>query len=107
MLYLMMDKTDKEHLVKVGFSDGGTAKRRKQYYSYNPRAIMRSSCAGSRSMENSCHDTLAKAGAIRIKGTEWFVVSAELFNTLYTKGMAFFRPKHQPIHFLEEFENNV
>ena len=46
MLYLMMDKTDKEYLVKVGFSHGGTGQRRKQYYSYNPRAIMRSSCAG-------------------------------------------------------------
>lgn len=107
MLYLMMNKTDKEHLVKVGFSHGGTGQRRRQYYGYNPRAIMRSSCAGSREMESGCHSTLAKAGGVRIKGTEWFVVSAELFDTLYREGMAFFRPKHQPIHFLEEFENNA
>lgn len=44
MLYLMMDKSDKEYLVKVGFSDREVKlrNRRKAYYSYNPRAIMRS-----------------------------------------------------------------
>lgn len=62
MLYLMMDKTDKEFLVKVGFSDGETTRRRRQYRSYNPRAIMRSSCAGSTSMEKRCHQDLAKWG---------------------------------------------
>ena len=104
VLYLMMDKTDKENLVKVGFSDGGTSKRRRQYYGYNPRAIMRSSCAGSRSMENTCRKILEEQGARRIKGTEWFVVSNELFEKLYNGGMTYFRPKHNPIHFLEDFE---
>ena len=106
MLYLMMDKTDKEYLVKVGFSDGGTSKRRKQYYSYNPRAIMRSSCAGSRSMERTCHAQLEDVGGVRIKGTEWFVVPKNVFDVLYREGMSAFRPNHKPIHFLEEFENN-
>lgn len=103
MLYLMMDKTDKEFLVKVGFSDGETTRRRRQYRSYNPRAIMRSSCAGTVSMEKRCHQDLAKWGGERIGGTEWFVVSKELFDELYIKGMSAFRPKHNPIHFLEFF----
>lgn len=103
MLYLMMDKTDTECLVKVGYSKGGTAKRRTQYYGYNPRAIMRSSCAGSTSMECSCRTQLVNEGAQRILRTEWFVVSPELFAILYNEGMQHFRPKHSPIHFLEEF----
>lgn len=104
MLYLMMDNLTDSHLVKVGYSDGtkNLAKRRKSYYSHNPKAIMRSTCAGSRDMENSCHLTLSELGN-RISGTEWFEVSADLFNSLYTEGMAFFRPNHKPIHFLEEF----
>ncbi len=104
MLYLMMDKNDTEYLVKVGYSKGGTAKRRSQYYSHNPKAIMRSSCAGSREAEKDCHAILAKQGGQRIKGTEWFIVSPALFWTLYEKGMAMFKPKQNPIHFLEEFE---
>lgn len=103
MLYLMMDKTDKEYLVKVGFSNGETSRRRRQYRTYNPRAIMRSSCAGSTSMEARCHQDLAKLGGIRIGGTEWFTVSKELFDELYIKGMSAFRPNHNPIHFLETF----
>ena len=103
MLYLMMDKTDKEYLVKVGFSDGGTAKRRKQYYGYNPKAIMRSSCAGPRCTELTCRKLLAEWGGVRIQGAEWFIVSKRLFDELYQKGMSAFRPNHQPIHFLEEF----
>ena len=99
----MMDKTDKEYLVKVGFSNGETTRRRRQYRTYNPRAIMRSSCAGSTSMEARCHQDLIKLGGIRIGGTEWFVVSAELFNKLYNEGMSVFRPNHKPIHFLETF----
>lgn len=106
MLYLMMNKTDKEYLVKVGYSKGGVSKRRAQYYGYNPRAIMRSACAGSREMENGCRAMLVNWGGVRIKGTEWFVVSRELFADLYIKGMSAFRPNHKPIHFLEEFENN-
>ena len=74
MLYLMMDKTDKEKLVKVGFSDGGTSKRRRQYYGYNPRAIMRSSCAGSRSMENTCRKILEEQApdALRELNGLWY-----------------------------------
>lgn len=103
MLYLMMDKTDKEYLVKVGYSKGGTAQRRRQYYGYNPKAIMRSSCAGSREMEQGCRNDLSKWGGTRIKGTEWFIIPKVLFDELYEKGMSVFRPKYQPIHFLEEF----
>ena len=52
MLYLMMDKKSDYRLVKVGYSDGvkNIKTRRKSYYSYNPFAIMRSSCAGSTAM---------------------------------------------------------
>ena len=103
MLYLMMDKTDKECLVKVGYSKGGTAQRRKQYYGYNPRAIMRSSCAGSRTNEKDAQNLLTEWGGERIPGTEWFIVDAPLFWTLYERGMSSFRPNQKPIHFLEEF----
>lgn len=103
MLYLMMSKTDKEFLVKVGYSKGGTTQRRRQYYGYNPRAIMRSSCAGPRSTELQCHKQLAECGT-RIQGTEWFSVPSNVFDVLYKEGMAAFRPNHKPIHFLEEFK---
>ena len=103
MLYLMMQKADNEYLVKVGYSNGGTSRRRSAYRIHNPRAIMRSSCAGSVSMEHSCHCQLSSEGAERISGTEWFVTSPELFAILYREGMRHFRPKHSPIHFLEEF----
>ena len=105
MLYLMMDKTDKEYLVKVGFSDRSAklSNRRRAYYSYNPKAIMRSSCAGNTSMERGCREDLTAWGGTRIKGTEWFIVPKHLFDELYKKGMSAFRPNHQPIHFLEEF----
>ena len=103
MLYLMMDKTDKEYLVKVGYSKGETSRRRRQYRSYNPRAIMRSSCAGTISMETQCHQVLSRIGGARIGGTEWFVVSKEIFDKLYIEGMGYFRPNHSPIHFLEIF----
>ena len=104
MLYLMMSKTDKEYLVKIGYSNRGVERRRREYYSHNPRAIMRSSCAGSRAMETGCREKLTELGAERIPRTEWFTVSKESFDILYEKGMSLFRPKHQPIHFLEEFE---
>ena len=103
MLYLMMQKTDSLYLVKVGYSKGGTCQRRKTYYTYNPTAIMRSSCAGSTSMEHSCHCQLEEESICRVKGTEWFIVSQELFNTLYQEGMKHFRAEHNPIHFLENF----
>lgn len=105
MLYLMMDRLANSQLVKVGFSNGtkNLATRRKNYYSHNPKAIMRSTCAGGQDLENACHHALSELGANRISGTEWFEVSADLFNTLYVEGMAFFRPTHKPIHFLEEF----
>ena len=105
MLYLMMNKTAKAGLVKVGFSDGtaNLKSRRKAYYSYNPAAIMRSTCAGGRDMENACRVLLVEAGGERIKGTEWFVIPMSLFDELYEKGMGYFRTKHKPIHFPEEF----
>jgi hypothetical protein len=103
MLYLMMDRTNQEYLVKVGYSKGGTKQRRQQYYGYNPRAIMRSSCAGSRSMETSCRKMLTEWGATRIERTEWFVVSKEMFEKLYNEGMSIFRPSYKTIHFLEDF----
>jgi hypothetical protein len=39
---------------------------------------------------------------VRTTGTEWFVVPEQIFDTLYREGMGLFRPKHKPIHFLEE-----
>ena len=105
MLYLMMNKTDNEYLVKVGFSNGtaNLRTRRNAYRSHNPRAIMRSTCAGSMSMESTCHSDLKRAGGVRISGTEWFSISKELFDRLYIEGMQYFRPKHSPIHFPEKF----
>lgn len=109
MLYLMMNKTDKTYLVKVGYSDGtrNLSNRRKQYFSYNPTAIMKSSCAGPSCSENTCHAMLAEMGGQRIKGTEWFYVSEALFNDLYKQGMGLFKPNQKPIHFIEEFENGA
>ena len=103
MLYLMMDKGEKDYLVKVGFSNGEVRTRRRAYRSHNPKAIMRSSCAGSTSMEQQCHSDLRRWGGTRISGTEWFTVPKTLFDELYEKGMGAFRPKHNPIHFLETF----
>ena len=104
MLYLMMSTTHTKFLVKVGFSNGVRSlnNRRKAYYSHNPGAIMRSTCAGSVSMECQCHSQLSTIGN-RISGTEWFEVSEKIFDELYEKGMSYFRPNQQPIHFLEEF----
>ena len=104
MLYLMMNKSNNKCLVKVGYSDGpaNLKTRRKSYYGYNPTAIMRSSCAGSREMEKACRVLLTEMQGVRITGTEWFVVPEQIFNTLYREGMGLFRPKHKPIHFLEE-----
>lgn len=108
MLYLMMDKKSDCCLVKVGYSDGirNIKTRRKSYYSYNPFAIMRSSCAGSTAMEKECRQLLTEWGGERIIGTEWFVVSEQLFNELYNQGMKKFGIKTQ-IHFLEEFEKKA
>lgn len=105
MLYMMMNKCNGKHLVKIGFSDrqNHLRTRRKAYYSYNPTAIMRSSCAGNTEMEKACRVLLTEWGGTRIQGTEWFVIPEQLFNELYVKGMAAFRPNHQPIYFLEEF----
>ena len=106
MLYLMMSKTNGLYLVKVGYSHGtaNLRNRRSSYYSYNPLAIMRSSCAGSRELENDCRNQLTKNNCTRIKGTEWFITPKEVFDVLYSKGMGAFYPNHKPIHFLEEFE---
>lgn len=105
MLYLMMNKCDNQFLVKVGYSDGtkNLKTRRKAYYSYNPTAIMRSSCAGSRGAESVCRTLLVEMGGIRITGTEWFSVAPLVYNKLYNEGLKVLRPKQNPIHFIEEF----
>lgn len=107
MLYLMMSKTNGLYLVKVGYSNGpkNLRNRRRAYRCHNPLAIMRSSCAGA--SEEDCRNQLIKNNCVRIKGTEWFIVPKEIFNTLYSKGMGAFYPNHQPIHFLEEFEKGL
>lgn len=101
MVYLMMDKTARGNLVKVGESRNLTSRRR-NYKSHNPYAIMRSSCAGTEGREKQAHSILANFGK-RIRGTEWFEVSDEVFQMLYKKGMGAFFPKQQPIHFHESF----
>ena len=101
MVYLMMDKTARGNLVKVGESRDLTSRRR-NYKSHNPYAIMRSSCAGTETQERKAHSILANSGK-RVRGTEWFEVSDGVFQTLYEKGMAAFFPKQSPIHFHESF----
>jgi hypothetical protein len=103
MLYLMMHKGDNEYLVKVGYTTD-THKRRSSYRSHNPRAIMRSACAGQVSHESSCHWQLIFKGGKCVNGTEWYSVPKELFDILYEKGMGYFRPNYKPIHFLEDFK---
>ena len=100
MLYLMMDRCYDKYLVKVGESRDLT-KRRRNYLSHNPLAIMRSSCAGTEIAEEFCHKELVKLGE-RVPHTEWFVVSKTVFDYLYSVGMrAFFTDRN--IYFEEEF----
>ena len=98
----MMDKTHNEYLVKVGYAERTVSNRRKDYKSHNPCAIMRSSCAGAVSAENTCRKQLTKEGASRIKGTEWFSVSRDLFDKLYVEGMGHFKPTALT-HILESY----
>lgn len=100
MVYLMMDQKKNCNLVKVGLSRK-LNDRRAAYYSLNPMAIMRSSCSGTEAAENACRDTLKKLGK-RIKGTEWFIISDEIFEKLYNEGMGFFYP-NKKITFNESF----
>ena len=102
MLYLMLQKGDNEYLAKVGYT-GDTHKRRSSYRTHNPRAIMRSSCSGQVRQELNCHHQLAHNGG-KWAGGEWYTIPKELFDTLYEKGMGYFRPDHKPIHFLESFK---
>lgn len=102
MLYLMLHKGDNEYLAKVGFTSD-VDKRRYSYRSHNPRAIMRSCCAGQITHESSCHYKFSLNGAKCVNGTEWYSVPKELFDKLYEQGMGFFREKHKPIHFMENF----
>ena len=101
MLYLMMCKSNNKNIVKVGVTRQLT-QRRAQYKSHNPFAIMRSSCAGTEGQENKCHSLLNQIGK-RITGTEWFEVSDEVFQDLYSQGMQKFFPNHSPIYFDEKF----
>jgi hypothetical protein len=102
MLYLMLQKGNNEYLAKVGFTSD-VNKRRYSYRSHNPRAIMRSCCAGQPTHEGSCHYKFSLNGAKCVDGTEWYSVSKEMFDKLYEQGMGFFREKHKPIHFMEKF----
>ena len=101
MLYLMLMQSNENCYAKVGYSKGGVANRRRAYKTHNPAAIMRSSCAGTG--ENSCHKKLEDMGGIRVKGSEWFIVSHAVYQKLYDEGMAIFKPKQKPIHFIEQF----
>ena len=97
----MMNKANDKYLVKVGLAKR-PKERRAQYKGYNPTAIMRSTCAGTRNEENRAHEKLASVGK-RISGTEWFEVEKETFDELYERGMGAIRPRQNPIHFLEKF----
>lgn len=97
----MMDKRGDVNLVKVGKASN-IPKRRANYRTHNPLAIMRSSCAGTSNAEQRCHEKLNQVGK-RVPRTEWWIVSEEIFRKLYKEGMGYFFPNHQPIHFNEEF----
>lgn len=101
MLYLMLMQSDKNCYAKVGYSKGGVANRRRAYKTHNPAAIMRSSCAGAE--ESLCRKKLTDMGGIRVKGSEWFIVSRAAYQKLYDEGMAIFKPKQKPIYFNEQF----
>lgn len=93
MLYLMLDDKGDRYLAKVGYSDrSNISNRRQTYYSHNPLAIMRSKCAGGRDEEITARQKLEKAALARIKGTEWFVITEQLYDELYDKGMQYFYP---------------
>lgn len=101
MLYLMLMQSNTSCYAKVGYSYGDVSKRRRQYKTHNPAAIMRSSCAGDE--EVLCRNKLKAMGGERIKGSEWFIVPYTAYQKLYDEGMAIFKPKQKPIHFLETF----
>jgi len=102
MLYLMLDKGDGRYFVKCGFSSS-PKRRLNDYTTHNPTAIMRSTCAGTRSTELLARKTLASMSICRIKSSEWFEVTQEVFNLFYAKGMEVLRPAQHPIHFVENF----
>ena len=99
MLYLMMDQKKNCNLVKVGESRK-VNDRRSNYKSHNPFAIMRSTCAGTEYEEAKCHSMLYRLGQ-RVSGTEWFIVSDEVFAMLYREGMGYFYPENKKIYFHE------
>lgn len=101
MLYLMLMQSNENCYAKVGYLKGGVANRRRAYKTHNPAAIMRSSCAGAE--ESSCRKKLEDMGGIRVKGSEWFIVSRAAYQKLYDEGMAVFKPNQKPIHFNEQF----
>ena len=53
--------------------------------------------------EISCRAKLEDMGGVRVKGSEWFIVSHAVYQKLYDEGMAVFKPKQKPIHFIEQF----
>ena len=102
MLYLMLDKSETKYNAKVGLARKPSVSRR-EYLTYNPCAIMRSTCAGTANEELSCWTTLSKISIGRVDFTQWFEVDEKTFNLLYEKGMGLLRPNQKPIHFLETF----
>lgn len=101
MLYLMLMQSNKNCYAKVGYSKSGVANRRRAYKTHNPAAIMRSSCAGAE--EISCRAKLEDMGGVRVKGSEWFIVSHAVYQKLYDEGMAVFKPKQKPFILLNNF----
>lgn len=100
MLYLMLDKSNNKYFAKVSLATA-PKERLRSYKTHNPTAIMRSTCAGTRDAEASARLNLSKMSIVRIKGTEWFEVSAETFAELYEKGMKALRPNLKIVHFIE------
>lgn len=101
MLYLMLDKREKQYYAKVGLAKR-PKERRRAYATHNPCAIMRSTCAGTGNEETICQSKLSQMSIARIGSTEWYEVDKQTFEYLYTYGMGALRPKQQPIHFIEE-----
>ena len=102
MLYLMLDKGDGHYFAKCGITTS-PKKRLYNYKTHNPTAIMRSTCAGTGSVEHLAQNVLASMSIRRVNSSEWFEVSKEVFDMLYEKGMGILRPNQKPIHFIEKY----
>lgn len=104
MLYLMMCQGKEKNMVKVGLTqDRSCERRRKEYRTHNPLAIMRSRCAGTNGAEKDARAFLTEKGGVREEGSEWFCVSDEVFDNLYKQGLGYVFPKVKNIYFEEDF----